>query len=65
MRVPVWAWIVWALLGIGLELLALSNVDAGDTLTDTIVKLIPGWLLFMFLGWAAWHFTAAYRSRRR
>ncbi len=52
-------------MGLGLELLALENVQPNDTLTATIVKLIPGWLAFMLIGWLVWHFSQAYRSRRQ
>ncbi len=65
MKVPLWGWIVWALLGFGLELLALTDASPNDTLTATIVKLVPAWLVFMLIGWLGWHFAQAYRSRQQ
>jgi len=59
MKVPSWAWIVWAVFGLLLEAAALVNGVRGDTLTEQILALAPGWVIYMGLGWLLWHFREA------
>ena len=59
MRVPGWAWVIWAMGGLVLEVLALANGLTGDSLTENILIALPGWLLYSLLGWLAWHFRRA------
>ena len=59
MRVPGWAWIVWALGGVVLEVLALANGLTGDTLTENILIALPGWVIYSLLGYGLWHFRKA------
>ncbi len=63
MKIPTWAWLIWAVLGLALEGVALVNGVANDTLTETIVRSIPGWLVFMGVGWLCWHFLQSYKIR--
>jgi hypothetical protein len=35
-------WIIWAVFGIGLELLTVFNHEQGDTLSETIWKWVTG-----------------------
>lgn len=59
MKVPSRAWAAWVVAGLVLEGLALANGIAGDTLTENILTLVPGWLIYMGLGWLLWHFRGA------
>jgi hypothetical protein len=58
-KVPGWAWLVYLLLGLSLEALALANHVGGDTATEVILRTFPGWLLFMGIGWLIFHFRKA------
>jgi hypothetical protein len=64
MRIAPWVWLVWFLTFIVLETIALLNDHPNDTLTMTIVRYVPGWGFFAFIGWAIWHWMQAYRTRR-
>lgn len=59
MRVPAKLWMGWVVAGLVLEGLALGNGLAGDTLTENILTLLPGWVIYMALGWLLWHFRGA------
>ncbi len=59
-KVSGWFWVIWALVGVALESLAVANGwHNGDTLTENILGFIPGWLIYAFLGWLLWHFRRA------
>lgn len=64
MKVPRWAWVAWAILFFVLEAVALVNGIANDTLTETIHHSVPGWLFFMFVGWAVYHFLLTYLTKK-
>jgi len=53
-------WVIWALAFVVLEGIALFNDEPNDTLTGTITTHVPGWLLFMGIGWLGWHFIVSY-----
>lgn len=56
-QVPMWAWAAYFGLGLVLEGLALANgLATGDTATEVIYSTLPGWLVYMGIGWLAWHF---------
>jgi len=56
-------WLLWALLFVLLESIALLNKVDNDTLTQTICTYVPGWALFSGIGWGIWHFIMSYLSR--
>ncbi len=64
MRVPPEVWLWWALLGLAIESYTLTNGVANDTLTQTLVHYVPGFAVFMGIGWLIWHFIQSYRSRQ-
>jgi hypothetical protein len=56
-----WIWLLWVIVGLILEGVALVNGRRnGDTLTETIRRTLPPWLVFMGIGWLGWHFVATY-----
>ena len=60
MRIPGWAWLVYALLGVSLEGVALANGwHNGDTLTENILAVFPGWAIYAGIGWLLFHFRRA------
>ena len=59
MRVPGWAWLIWAMGGFVLEVLALANGLTGDTLSENILIALPRRLIYSLLGWLAWHLRKA------
>lgn len=59
-RVSGWLWVVWAGSFFVLEGLALANGPAnGDTLTENILTVLPGFVIYSGLGWLLWHFRKA------
>ena len=60
MKVPRWAWVVWILAFVVLEAIGLFDGIMNDTLTETLHHSVPGWLVFMFLGWLGYHFLLTY-----
>lgn len=59
MRVPDLAWAAWVVVGLVLEGIALTNGLVGDTLTENILRSLPGWAIYAALGWLLWHFRKA------
>lgn len=65
MKIPRLAWITWIAAFLVLEGVALFNGIANDTLTETLHHGVPGWLVFMFLGWLTYHFLLTYIGNRK
>ncbi len=63
-RISPYAWLVWFLVFVVLETIALLNDHPNDTLTMTIARYCPPWAFFAFLGWALWHWLEAYRKKK-
>lgn len=62
MRLPQisgWMWLAWMLMFGVMETIALANGFSGDTLTENILRTIPGWIVYAALGWSLWHFRKA------
>lgn len=66
MSVWSWAWLVWILVGVAIEIAALLRPAPGDTLSEhawavfanpTIGKF-AAWMVFAFLIWLAVHFVS-------
>jgi hypothetical protein len=64
MRLPTWVWVVWAALGLALEVAAIATDAAGDTLTESIL-LLPALVVWLALLWVAQHFAVRLLRRRR
>ena len=62
-RVHPLLWLIWAIIFVVLETVALLNDTPNDTLTQTIVTYVPGWAVFAGIGWFIWHFIMSYLSR--
>jgi len=59
------AWAVWIVGFVVLEGIAiLDNNDATPTLTEVVTRFVPGFLLFMGIGWLGWHFIASYHEHK-
>lgn len=59
-KVPSWAWLAWVGAFFALEGLAVANGwNNGDTLSENIINLVPGWCIYGLIGWGAWHFRKA------
>lgn len=59
----IFPWILWSLGFFALEFRGIKEKrDSLPPLTFVIRRWIPGWLLFMGVGWIAWHFTLTYLS---
>ena len=59
------AWAVWVVMFFVLEFSALfDNNDATPTLTEVITRVVPGFLVFMGIGWLIWHFIASYHEHK-
>lgn len=59
-EVPRWVWALWAAAFVVLEGMALLNgPHNGDTLTENILLVLPGWVIYAALGWLLWHFRKA------
>lgn len=59
----VFPWILWALTFFALEFKGLKEKqDEFPPLTYVLTRWVPGWLLFMGIGWLIWHFMASYLS---
>lgn len=65
MKIPRWAWLVWLGIFVVLEAIALFDGIANDTLTETLHHGVPGWAVFMFLGWLCYHFLQTYLGGKR
>jgi uncharacterized membrane protein YbhN (UPF0104 family) len=65
MKIPRWAWVVWILAFVVLEGIALFDGVMNDTLTESLHHSVPGWLVFMFLGWLVYHFLLTYIGGKR
>lgn len=65
MKVPPWAWVAWMGLFLVLEGIAIVNGVMNDTLTETMHHSVPGWVVFMFLGWLCYHFLQVYIGNRK
>lgn len=59
-----YAWFTWIGVGLFLEAVALWTAEPGDTLTETTVDTLPGWLVIGFLVWAVNHFKERYERRQ-
>lgn len=54
-------WIGWALAFGFFEWRGLQHPNDGvPTLTETVHKWVPGWLVFAGIGWLAFHFAQTY-----
>jgi hypothetical protein len=63
MSIPFWAWGLWALVGLGMEIIALYNSTPNDTLTATIVTHFPGTWVLLAAAWVLAHFTSAEKNK--
>ena len=55
-KVPPWVWLVWFLVFVLLEAIALWNGNPNDTLTATTIIYVPGVIVVCFVAWLAYHF---------
>ena len=51
-----WLWLIWALVGLGLEVVSILTISSGDTLTEVILLSFPAWVVWLGLGWLTIHF---------
>lgn len=58
MSVPAWLWLLWVLMGLTLELIAVFNKKPDDTLTQTILHHTPGIAVLLAVTWVFLHFTS-------
>ena len=66
-------WITWVLVAIGgffaIEIPAVLNSEAGDTLTEHVVQYVPGEPLVAVFGglvvWLSVHFGTRYAKKRK
>jgi len=58
-------WGCWVIMFFVLEFIALfDNNDATPTFTETVTRFIPGFLVFMGVGWLIWHVIASYNQHK-
>jgi hypothetical protein len=58
-------WIIWIVLFFVLEFTALfDNNDATPSFTEVVTRVVPGFIVFMGIGWLIWHFVASYHEHK-
>jgi len=58
-------WGLWVLMFLVLEGYAVFDGHPNDTLTQTVLHVVPWELILVFLGWLVLHFTSrVWRNRR-
>ena len=57
MKVPVWAWLTWALAFLVLETISILDAQPNDSLTQTTLHHVPGLVIVAFLVWLCIHFV--------
>jgi hypothetical protein len=61
--IPFWVWLLWAGIGLGMEIFALFNSTPNDTLTATIVNHFPGAWVAAGAAWVGVHFASALKDK--
>lgn len=57
-------WGMWVMAFFLLEAIGLfgGDEDSFPTLTEVITAYLPGFLIYMGIGWLFWHFIASYHD---
>lgn len=65
MKVPLWAWLTWALAFLVMETIAIFDAAPNDTLTQTTLHHVPGLVIVAFVLWLGGHFIRRVLKGRR